>query len=90
MVGALDIFSIEMAAVERHAAVRAGVAQGKGMADPIASDNQRNLEQRRFVQLIAVDAVGGQSSIPEAGQHERIGRLALRRVEVGHEEIVGG
>jgi hypothetical protein len=28
--------------------------------------------------------IGGQSAIPEAGEHERIGRLALGRVEFGH------
>jgi len=84
MVRALDIFSVEVAAVERHAAVRTSVAQGEGMADPIASHNQRNFKQGGFVELIAVDAVGRQSPIPEAGEHERIGRLALRRVEVGH------
>jgi hypothetical protein len=36
------------------------------------------------VELVAVDAVGGQGPIPEAGEHERIGRLALGRVGFGH------
>jgi hypothetical protein len=30
------------------------------------------------VQLIAVDAIGGESAIPEAGEHERVWILALR------------
>ena len=59
MVGALDVFSIEVAAVERHAAVRAGIPQGEGMAGAIASHNQWNLEQRGFVDLIALDAIRG-------------------------------
>jgi hypothetical protein len=35
-----------------------------------------------------VNAIGGERAIPEAGEHERIGRLALREVEVGHGRIV--
>ena len=84
MVGALEIFSIELAAVQRHAAMGTGVAQGKGMALAIAAYDERNLEQRGLVELVAMDAIGGQGSIPEAGEHERIRRLALRRVEFGH------
>jgi len=30
---------------------------------------------------------GGQSAVPETGQHERVGRLALREVEVGHGKL---
>ena len=59
MVGALDIFPIEVAAIERHAAVRAGIPQGEGMAYPIASHNQWNLKQRGSVDSIAVDAIRG-------------------------------
>jgi hypothetical protein len=73
MVGALDIFSIELAAVERHAAMGTGIAQGKGLAHAVAADHERNLKQHGFVKLIAMDPVGGQSAIPEAGEHERIG-----------------
>jgi len=64
--------------------VGTGIAQGKGMAHAVASDHERNLKQHGFVKLIAVDVIGGQSAIPEAGEHERIGRLALGRVEFGH------
>ena len=84
MVGAFDVFSIELAAVQRHAAVRTGVAQGEGMARAVASDDERNLQQHGFVELVAVDAIRGQGTIPEAGEHERVGRLALGRVEFGH------
>ena len=87
MVGAFEIFSIELAAVQRHAAVGAGVPQGKGTTVPIASYDERNLKQRRFLELVTVDTIGGQGPIPEAGEHERIGRLALRRVGFGHDEI---
>ena len=38
------------------------------------------------MQLITMDAIGGEGTIPEAGEHESIGRLALREVEVGHGE----
>ena len=84
MVGAFDVFSIELAAVERHAAVGTGVAQREGTARAVASDDERNLKQHGFVELVAMDAVGGQGAIPETGEHERVGRLALRRVEFGH------
>ena len=39
MVSALEIFSVEVAAVERHAAVRAGVAEGEGLAHAVAADD---------------------------------------------------
>ncbi len=84
MIGAFDVLSIELAAVQRHATVGTGVAQREGVACTVASDNERNLEQHGFVELVAVDAVGGQGPIPEAGEHERVGRLALERVEFGH------
>ena len=67
-----------------------GVAQREGMAGAVASNNEWDLKQRGFVKLIAMDPVGGQSAVPEAGEHERIGRLALGRVEFGHGEIVDG
>ena len=88
VISALEIFAVEAAAVERHAAVRAGVAQGEGLSEAVAADDEGNFEQRGFVELVAVDAIGGQSAIPEAGEHERVGGLALREVEVGHGEMV--
>src|SRR5271166_3785208 len=88
MVGALNIFSIEVTSVERHTAVRTGVAQHERMADSIAPNNQWNLQQRRFVKLITVHSVRWQRAIPEAGKHQRIGRLALGRVGFGYGKIV--
>jgi len=90
VVTALDIFSVEVATMKRHAAMGTGITQREGMADTIASHNEWDLKQRCFVKLIAVDAVSGQSTVPEAGEHKRIGRLALGRVEFGHGEIVDG
>ena len=84
VIGAFDSFSIELAAVQRHAAVRTGIAQREGMAYAVASDDKRDLEQHGFAELVAVDAIGGQGPIPEASEHERVGRLALRRIEFGH------
>jgi len=54
------------------------------LSEAVATDDEGNFQQRRFVELVAVDAVGGQGAIPEAGEHERVGGLALREVEVGH------
>ncbi len=90
MVRAFDILSIELAAVQRHAAVGTGVAQGKGMAGTVASYDKRNLKQGSFVELIAMNAIRGQGAIPEPGEHERIGRLALGRVEFGHGVGIAG
>jgi hypothetical protein len=84
MVGAFEVLSVELAGVEGHAAVGTGVSQRKGMAYTIASDNEWNLKQHGFVELIAMDTVGGQRAIPEAGEHERVRRLALGRIEFGH------
>jgi hypothetical protein len=48
------------------------------MALAVAADYQRDFEERCLMKLVALHAVGGQGAIPEAGEHERIGRLALR------------
>jgi len=40
------------------------------------------------VELVAVDAVGGQGAIPETGEHQRVGSLALGEIEVGHGELL--
>ena len=53
-------------------------------ARAVASDDQRDLQQHCFVKLIAMHAVGGQCTIPEAGEHYRIWRLALEIVGFGH------
>ena len=45
------------------------------------------IEQARLLTLKAadkIDKVGGHGAIPEAGEHERIGGLALWCVEFGH------
>jgi hypothetical protein len=70
--------AVEVSAGKRHAAVRAGVAQSEGMAPAVATDYERNFEERGLMKLVANDTIGGQGAIPEAREHERIGRLALR------------
>jgi hypothetical protein len=45
--------------VERHAAVRAGVAQSEGMASAVATDYERNFEERGLMKLVANDTIGG-------------------------------
>ena len=39
VVSALEILSVEAAAVEGHATMRAGVAQGEGLAKAVAADD---------------------------------------------------
>jgi hypothetical protein len=39
VVRAFDLLAVETSAGKRHAAMRAGVAQGEGLALPVASDN---------------------------------------------------
>ena len=87
MVAAFD-FAVEVSAGERHAAMGAGVAQGEGLALPVAADDQRKFQQHGFVELVAVNLIGRQGAIPEAEEHERIGSLALREVEIGHGRIL--
>jgi hypothetical protein len=48
------------------------------MAPAVATDYERNFEERGLMKLVANDTIGGQGAIPEAKEHERIGRLALR------------
>jgi L,D-peptidoglycan transpeptidase YkuD (ErfK/YbiS/YcfS/YnhG family) len=85
VIGALDILAIKLAATKWHATVGAGVTQSKGTAFAIAAYYERNLQQHRFMKLVAVRAVGRQGAIPKAREHERIGRLALGKVEFRHE-----
>jgi hypothetical protein len=70
--------------VERHAAVGAGIAQSEWLSHPITPNHQRDLQQGCPVQLIAVHAISRESTIPEAGEHERISGLALREIKFGH------
>ena len=39
VVSALEILSVEAAAVERHAAMRAGIAQGERLSEAVAADD---------------------------------------------------
>ena len=88
VIRALEILTIEFSGIERHAAMGAGIAQGEGMSLTIAADDEGNLKQRGFMQLVAMDAVGGQGAIPEAGEHQRVGGLALREIEFGHGSLI--
>ncbi len=36
------------------------------------------------MELVAVNTIGGQRAIPEAGEHQGVGGLALREIEFGH------
>jgi len=84
VVSALDLLSIELPAMQGHAAVRAGVTQGEGLSLTVATQYEGDFQQHCFLKLVAMHAVGWQSAVPEAGEHERIGRLALRGFEFRH------
>jgi hypothetical protein len=84
VIRAFEILAVELAAVERHTAVGAGVAKSEGVALAITTDDEGKLQQRRLVKLIAVNAIGRQGAIPEVGEHQGIGCLALRKVKFGH------
>ncbi len=64
--------------------MRAGVAKGEGLVLAVTSDDERNFEERGFMELVAVNAIGREGAIPEAGEHQGVGGLALREVEFGH------
>ncbi len=87
VINALEVFSVEIAAVERHTAMGTGVAQGEGMSLAIAADDERDLKQSRLMELVAVNAVGRQGTIPETCQHQGIGGLSLGKIEFGHEKF---
>jgi len=70
VIGALDVFSVKVAAVQGHASVGTSITQRERTAGTIASDDQWNLQQHSLVELVAMDAIGGQGAIPEAGEHE--------------------
>jgi len=49
VISALEIFAVEVAAVEWHAAMRTGVTKSKGATVAIAAEHERNFEQRGFI-----------------------------------------
>jgi len=54
-----------------------GIAKSEGLALSIATDDQWLFEQHDVRQLAATELGGGERSIPETEEHERIGRLGL-------------
>jgi hypothetical protein len=84
VVRAFEIFAVKLAAIKWHSAVRARIAKRERMSLAIAPDDERKFQQHCLVKLIAMDAIGRQRTIPEVGEHQGIGCLALRRVKFGH------
>jgi hypothetical protein len=84
MISALEVFSVEASAMQRHATMRTGIVQSEGLSLAVLADHQRDFEQHSFVQLIAMYSIGRQRTIPEAAEHKRVWCLALRGIEVGH------
>ena len=64
--------------------MRAGVAQGKGLASFVAADGQRLFQQHRFREFSAPHLVRRERAIPEPEEHQRIGRLRLEWRFVSH------
>ena len=58
------------------------------MSGTVAADNQWDFEKGRLVELVAMDLIGGQRTIPEAGEHLRVGGLAQRKIEFGHGSLM--
>jgi hypothetical protein len=83
VVRAFDLLAVELSAGKRHTAMRAGVAQGKGLAVLVASDQQGLFEQHGLGQLSAAELIGWQRTVPEAEEHERVGRLPPQRANIG-------
>ena len=62
VITAFHFAAVESAAGERHAAMRTGVTQREDFAIGVASDGERNFEQRAFGDLTAGDFVAGEAS----------------------------
>lgn len=67
--------------------MRASIAEREWMILAITSNDERNFQQRRFMELIAVNSIRGQRAIPKTSKHQRVGRVALRQIEFGHSEV---
>lgn len=87
VVKALEAFTVKLATVQRHATMGTGIAQSKSMSLTIAADDERDFEQSRLMELVAVNAVGRQGTIPETCQHQGIGGLSLGKIEFEHEKF---
>ena len=66
----------------------AGIAKSERMSLAITANDEGNFKQCRFVQLITMNLVRGQSAIPEPGKHQSVSGLALRKVEFGHGKTI--
>src|ERR1700691_1304957 len=84
MIRALDLLPIESSAGERHAAVRAGIAQSKGVGFCVSSDHEGLLQQHGLGQFSAAQLIRWQRAVPEAEEHERVGHLGLEWNVVRH------
>ena len=89
VIRALEIFSVKFAGIERHPSMRTGIAHRERMSGTIAANDERNLQQGGFVELISMHLIGWQRAIPEASQHECVSGLALWEIEFGHDAVVG-
>jgi hypothetical protein len=78
------LLPIELSAGERHAAVRAGIAQSEGFGLFVASDHEGLLQQHGLRQLSAAQLIRWERAVPEAEEHERVGRLELGWNVVSH------
>ena len=67
--------------------MRAGIAKCERMIFAITSNDERNFEQRSFAELTAVNSIRRQRAIPKASKHQRVGGLALGKIEFGHGEV---
>jgi hypothetical protein len=64
--------------------MRAGVAQPEGLALLVASYDQRLFQQHCLSELSTTELNGRERAVPEAEEHERVGRLGLEWKVVRH------
>jgi hypothetical protein len=72
VITAFDALSIKQSAGQRHASVRTSILQSEGNSGAIPPEYEGDLEQYDLLQPAPDEAVAGEGSIPETGEHERV------------------
>src|SRR5882724_243443 len=100
VITAFEDFAVKVAVGERDAAVRAGIAHGKGLAFAGASEDERDFEEHRGGQVVAADFAAAQGGIPEIPEEAwirgtggiglRLQHRSRRFAHLGHRIVVYG
>ena len=84
MVAAFQPLAVEQAVGKRHTAMRTSIVHCEWLTLAVATEDKWSFEQHGPAQLLLPEFAAGRGTIPEAVEHEGIGRLGLWKGLVCH------